>query len=308
MNRHSSSAALLFLAVVVAFAACPPGPGSGAGDDDDSAAGSPSPSATPTPTITETGSPTPTPTAPDLQTLFAVNNPHASTSGALPMLMELDPSSGATLASVTLTDAAGVVTLTSCNGLATHPQTGALWVVLRDDAEGRHLGSIDPATGAVSLVGPLSDKVSTIAFDANGTLWGITGDGAVGFSQLQTISLADATMTFRASLGVLPATSPDGEALAFNRGDGRLYRMSGYVAWYYGTIDPATLTETQIYDSTAGGVTDRTNEALAAVSDGAGGFYFTNLASEFKHITAAGVTTAIGSTGSEYIKGLAWGP
>jgi hypothetical protein len=82
-------------------------------------------------------------------TLYGVANENPA------RLVTIDPATGATLTTVTMTDGATIV---GANGLATHPGTGELWVLVSFAAAGpRSLGTVDPVTGVVSVVGDVDD-------------------------------------------------------------------------------------------------------------------------------------------------------
>ena len=139
-------------------------------------------------------------------------------------LRQIDPTTGQTLNTIAL-QLAGQ-TIAGGNGLATHPQTGELWAIVRLNNQieiGRELVTIDPTTGQVTRIGNTGDNFAAIAFDNRGTLYGSTGNGATAPESLFTLSTIDGTATLlQGSL-----TDDNGEALAFNPADGHLYRASG---------------------------------------------------------------------------------
>ncbi len=177
----------------------------------------------------------------DFRKLYSVRNCfecHAEGGGGgSDGLDTIDPYTGETLATVTIM--LPNEEIVGANGLTAHPTTGALWAILRtydyDNGErngddDRHLGTIDPTTGAVTSVGELSDKFASIAFNAAGTLYGITGDGAETPNDLFTLSLTDASAVFVIDLGDgAPSGEGNGEAIAYNFDDGLLYRMGATV-------------------------------------------------------------------------------
>jgi hypothetical protein len=87
-------------------------------------------------------------------------------SPAAPLLRVIDPNDGSTLSATTITLAGQ--TVTGANGLATHPETGELWALLKVAATplDRQLVTLDPATGVASLVGATGDRFAGIAFGA----------------------------------------------------------------------------------------------------------------------------------------------
>jgi cysteine-rich repeat protein len=87
-----------------------------------------------------------------------------------------------------------------------------------------HLVTIDPATGVATSHGELGDRFAGLAFTCDGTLYGITGDGACDWPDtLYRISTTDASKEKLATFG----NGNDGEVLAFNPLDGKLYYASG---------------------------------------------------------------------------------
>ena len=167
------------------------------------------------------------------------------------LVRTVDPVTGATLSSVAILLPGA--TVTRANGLASHPTTGELFAlvgVIGDPActssgggQQRRLVKVNPVTGAATNVGQTGDCFAGLAFHTNGTLYGITGDGAATPSALFTI---DTTTAHPTSLKTLPGTMDNGEALGFNASDGLLYRVSGLTDQVFQSIDPSTLTVTNI--------------------------------------------------------------
>lgn len=79
-------------------------------------------------------------------------------------LRTINPLNGATLSTLAFTLPG--FTIAGATGLATNPDTGELWGVLKDNSVSsvRHLVTIDPATGAATEIGALGQKFSGIAF------------------------------------------------------------------------------------------------------------------------------------------------
>jgi hypothetical protein len=106
-------------------------------------------------------------------------------------------------------------TITGSTGLATDPTTGTIYgvVKLASAANGRirDLVTIDPATLVATSLGTLSeDGVADIAFLSDGTLVGVTGDGATNPESLWTINKTNGAATLIIALG----NGDDGEAIA----------------------------------------------------------------------------------------------
>ncbi|HRQ37344.1 MAG TPA: Ig-like domain-containing protein [Chloroflexota bacterium] len=135
----------------------------------------------------------------------------------------VDPYSATTMAAITMTLAG--FTVERGLGLATHPQTGELYAILRLNGQtGRQLVMINPATGVATNIGNLGDQFAGITFATDGTLYGVTGDGATISETLFIIDTETATPTLLLPLG----NGDDGETIAYNPDDGLLYHASGH--------------------------------------------------------------------------------
>ncbi len=109
----------------------------------------------------------------------------------------IDPADGSTISDVTMTLSTGE-TINTVNGLATHPFTGDLWAIFDIFGccgEPRLLAVVNPDTGVATTIGNTGDGFAGIAFDENGTLFGVTGDGATNDEQLYILDQTDATAT-----------------------------------------------------------------------------------------------------------------
>jgi len=138
------------------------------------------------------------------------------------LLREIDPLTGQTIFALpVLVD--GEVPIQGGNGLATHPRTLELYALLNLGGPSRRLGVIDPRTGFANVIGDTGDSFAGLAFDGDGILYGVTGDGAAQPESLFTLSTLDASPTLILPLG----NGDDGETIAFNPADGRLYHASG---------------------------------------------------------------------------------
>lgn len=137
------------------------------------------------------------------------------------MLRQVDPLTGATLSATQLTTSSGSVT--ACNGLALDPLSGQLYALVRTTGSGRQLATVDPATGVATSLGTTSDAFASIAFRIDGTLFGVTGDGANVPETLYTIDRNTAVSTQVMALG----NGTDGEAIAFDPLDLSIYHASG---------------------------------------------------------------------------------
>ena len=94
-------------------------------------------------------------------------------------------------------------------GMAVHPSTGTLFGITSEQSPNnpRSLVTLDPATGAASLIGELGVSGSDIAFDPSGTLY----IWLPGTSQLGTVDLSTAAVSPIGKAGA--AASPAGIAI-----------------------------------------------------------------------------------------------
>ncbi|MBI4638975.1 MAG: hypothetical protein HY727_21770 [Candidatus Rokubacteria bacterium] len=224
------------------------------------------------------------------------------------LLRVIDPTTGATLSSVPMTLSGA--TVEKALGLATHPATNQLWAILKLLGNPlRELAIVDPATGVATSIGNTGDSFAGIAFDCDGRLFGVTGDGASTPETLFTLSTTDATPTLFASLG----RGDDGETIAFNPDDGRLYHASGHVGDYDPVFDDGVIFEsldlsvTPVVDIPIGSpLTDGEVRALTFwESEGVFLWKQGSSGDPLFRVTPAGVATTVGNTDHK-LKGLAF--
>ena len=138
------------------------------------------------------------------------------------VLREIDLATGTTVSQVVMTLSGETISKTT--GLTVHPQTGELWAIFKLNGQfGHELVKINPDTGVCTDVGNTGDKFAAIVFDDDGTLYGLTGNGAAIESTLYTINTDNGSKTFLLALG----NGTEGEALGYNPDDGMLYHTSG---------------------------------------------------------------------------------
>ncbi|MDD3497922.1 MAG: BspA family leucine-rich repeat surface protein [Candidatus Moranbacteria bacterium] len=111
----------------------------------------------------------------------------------------------------------------SAHGATVDPTNNDVYAVLWLSSNGRSLVKIDMDNYEAEFIGTMSDNFSNIAFSDSGTLYGITGDGANIPSSLFEINKTDASVVLLATY----ERNWDGEAIAFNFDDRRMYRASG---------------------------------------------------------------------------------
>lgn len=165
------------------------------------------------------------------------------------VLRTIDAATGATIDDSVVMSLDGS-TINGATGLARHPMTDELYVLLR--LQGRtfpDLVTVDELTGVATLVGHASDKFAGLTFAPGGTLYAVSGDGGVVPERLFTLSTVNGSSTLVTSLGA----GSDGETIAFNSDDGLIYHASGIgmqnnnaVGEIFETIDPISLTITNV--------------------------------------------------------------
>lgn len=221
------------------------------------------------------------------QNIYAVNN-------GSDQLVTLDP---ATLqpvgASVSMTD--GGVAITGCNGLSVHPVCADIYIVYKmNGVTGRLLGIVDPATGVITPLGNTGDNVAGICFGDGDHLYAVTGDGATVPSTLFKMNQYTAVMTPFVTYG----NGNDGESIAFNEDDGKIYHWSGNGINVMESTDTLTGVTTNIVESGAVHA-----EIFSATYVGAGQFLLSEISDVFLYIDVTGFAI-LGPTGVADYKGL----
>ncbi len=212
------------------------------------------------------------------------------------ILRRIDPDNGATLQQQPLSLPGQ--TIEGGYGLARAPAAGDFHGLLQVQGQsGAVLATIDETTGLCSTIGNTGDSFAGIAFDSGGTLYGLTGSGAITPRSLFFLSTVDASTTFIVSL----PGGGSGDCLAFNPDDGLLYRASGGIAnGVFQTIDPGgafTITNIPMSGQEHG-------LARALKYDGSGAFLLAGAGDTLFRITSSGVVSLVGPM-DHTCKGLA---
>jgi hypothetical protein len=236
------------------------------------------------------------------------------------LLRVVNPSTGETISSVTITLAGRIVSFG--NGLATHPVTGKLFALLTLAGQpGRQLVTINPATGVATSIGNTGDQFAGLAFNSNGILFAVVGDKRNSSSgappeTLFTLNTSNAAPTQVLVLG----RGNDGEAIGFNPHDGLIYHASGndtggdgcqpfsssLCSEIFESINPNTLAVTNVPIS--GNYTSLTESYLevGALTHFSGNvLLLSDIDQNLYKITTAGVVTFVGSM-DHVSKGLAF--
>jgi hypothetical protein len=189
--------------------------------------------------------------------------------------------------------------ITGTNAIAKHPATGALYVVVKQSAvPGRVLGTLDLNTGVVSIIGNLGDNFSSLTFNGNNTLLGVTGDGASVPETVFRIDQSNASSTLLRALG----NGLDGEVICYNPTDNMVYHWSGNGTVVFEKFDTAGTTVTNIPII---GITN--GETFGMVHLSGNTFIGSNISSRFQQWNANGTVGAqYGNTSPDDIRGTAF--
>jgi hypothetical protein len=185
-----------------------------------------------------------------------------------------------------------------CNGMARDPISGQVYALVRFTGAARNLCTLNLQTGVATVIGAMADSFAGLAFRIDGTLFGVTGDGAVTPETLYTINTANAQATFVRALG----NGNDGETIAFAP-DLSLYHASGLgtpnANEVFERLDTFTNTLTNVplsgYDY---------DELLALTSYTGGVLIGADLNDDLLSITTGGAVSWIGTLDHSFVKGL----
>ena len=217
--------------------------------------------------------------------LFAVN-PFVNTGADAASFgfYEINPATAATVASLVITVPGR--TITSATALALDPTTGIAYAVVKaTGVTGRLLVTINLDTAVGVEIGDLGANFSSLAFRADGQLFGTTGDGATPPETLFTINKANAAKVLEATLG----NGADGEIIAYNPVDTNLYHFSGNGTAVLEKF-PSTAPYTPI--TNISGATG-TSEVFGAVwNPAANVFLISNISAKLLTISSTGVVGA----------------
>lgn len=127
-------------------------------------------------------------------------------------LRTIDLFSGVDSAAAVPTISMSGFTPTAVPGMASQPGTGFVHAIVRQTGSGpRRLARMDLATAVLTDVGDLGDAFASLTFCPDGTLYGVTGNGAAVAETLYTIDPTTGTPTLVGALG----NGADGEIIAY---------------------------------------------------------------------------------------------
>ncbi|MCF8450983.1 MAG: T9SS type A sorting domain-containing protein [Taibaiella sp.] len=179
-------------------------------------------------------------------------------------------------------------TITGINGIATHPATGEDYCILKlSGVTGRVLAKINIQTGVCTQIGNLGDNFSSLAFNANGTLFGVTGDGASVPETMYRINLTDASKTLFRTLG----NGADGEVICYNTDDNKFYHWSGNGTVVFERFDTTGIDV--IENLTFSGISN--GEVFGAYYIGGNDFLVSNISSTLRTWELTGTNAAVGA-------------
>ncbi|MFK7969522.1 MAG: HYR domain-containing protein [Bacteroidia bacterium] len=183
--------------------------------------------------------------------------------------------------------------------LATHPLTGAIYATVNVGSPSSRLATLDPKSGVLTDIGGLGDRFSSITFDPNGRLFGVTGNGATVAETLYEINSATAAVSTLALIG----SGTQGHVISFNNADGHIYYASGLTTVSFSKIDTTSFLQTPI--SLSGYAISGITSALTYI--GGGEFLAAELGATnpgFVRISTAGVVTSTGVSHRKTIRGI----
>ncbi|MBK9637059.1 MAG: T9SS type A sorting domain-containing protein [Bacteroidetes bacterium] len=191
-------------------------------------------------------------------------------------------------------------TITGMTGLAFDPCGFQSYIILKvSGVSGRVLATIDLLTMQCTQVGNLGDNFSSICFDRNGQLFGLTGNGATVPEALYSINKLDGSKTFLTTLG----NGADGEILSYDPITDMFYHWSGN-----GTIVYEKFANASPYTTIPISTGSVNGEIFGALYMGPNQFLLSNISSSFNFVDTLGnYTTNFGSNPDD-LRGLIMPP
>ncbi|MEO5626760.1 MAG: hypothetical protein ABIQ70_12195 [Dokdonella sp.] len=212
-------------------------------------------------------------------------------------LYKLDMETAAAI--TTMTVAVPNQTVTGIDAVTIDPTTNIAYaVVTSSSAPGRLLISVDLPTAVGTEIGTLGDDVASLAFRADGQLFGVTDAGAIVPETLYLIDKTNAAITMAVALG----SGTENGVIAFNPHDTAFYHWFGGAPVVYEKVEsdtPYAVTGIPINGTTSG-------ETSGAVWDECRSLFLTsNVGSQFATFTTDGTVSPPFGTGPDVIRGLA---
>jgi hypothetical protein len=225
------------------------------------------------------------------QTLYAVTG---AGSGTASTLYTLNPADGSVVSTI------GATGVNSISGLAVHPSTGVIYAHVNEYygtwGDGA-LATLNPTTGAATIIGRTNLQSPDMTFSPSGTLYAWSENGG---DVLCTINLSTGAPTQIGSHNI----STYGTGLCFNPVNSKLY-LKNDASWKIYELDSSNGTVIS-----AVSYSGSTNNMLAFNSSGTAFTGIRNSSSSFTLYTldiSAGTLTSIGSNSLGKISALAYG-
>ncbi len=187
-------------------------------------------------------------------------------------------------------------------GLAFRPSDGVLFGITSNNSasNSRSLITVDPATGAGTLVGALGKGIGDISFKSDNVLYGLDTSNMI-LNTINTTTGAATAVSFSAVPGAAVGNSD-----AFNSAD-VLYAFTNFANGRFYIVDTSTGVGTQ--QSNMSGAPVPSASVPAACFDANDVLYVSLVSSSSAHLAtldvATGVLTSLGSTLS-HLDAIAW--
>ncbi|MBK7967182.1 MAG: T9SS type A sorting domain-containing protein [Bacteroidetes bacterium] len=191
-------------------------------------------------------------------------------------------------------------TISGMTGLAFDPCGFQSYIILKvNGVSGRVLATINLTTMECTQVGNLGDNFSSICFDRNGQLFGLTGDGATVSEALYSINKLDASKILLRTLG----NGADGEVLSYDPTTDIFYHWSGNSSVVYEKFaNVAPYTTIPIFTGSVNG------EIFGALYLGPNQFLVSNISSSFNFVDTIGVFSPPFGSNPDDLRGLIMPP
>jgi hypothetical protein len=191
-------------------------------------------------------------------------------------------------------------TITGMTGLAFDPCGFKSYIILKvSGVTGRVLATLNLSTMECTQVGNLGDNFSSLCFDRNGQLFGLTGNGAAVPEALYSIDKFTGAKTLLTALG----NGADGEILSYDPITDMFYHWSGNGTVVYEKFaNVAPYTVIPISSGAAGG------EIFGALYWGPNQFLLSTIASNFRLVDTLGNYSGPIGSNPDDLRGLIMPP
>lgn len=217
-------------------------------------------------------------------------------------LFEIDLTDGSKVSATVLVSDTGSVN--GFAGLAENPANGKMYAIVKKGGITRYLEELNTSTGMLTFVMDLRDiHLSTLTFSPDGRAFSVSGDGGPNPQVLFEIGIAGDTLIQHLYVGITDTVSTDGEAIAFNSNDGKLYR--------YASQDTLQIIDTATWMLTHVGYSQRVDNCGHAMTYRSTTNDFVFAACDSIHVvdTAGNISSTVinGVVNTTQLKGI-WGP